>query len=281
MPAAFELVGRWEEAMAISIAEPAPKVCPSPGPQEFDGGSKPAGREKSAAMDRPHPLEKIPTPEFGDSAFLDSLRAPYPTVAHRNDSPPSKSRRIATLYGLVAALRAYDAHTSQHSLNVETLAGHLAGILGLPHAQRRVVRVSAMLHDIGKIGVPIEILGKPAKLTAEEYEVVKHHPTIGAKILESIPFLNAAVPLVLHHHEWYDGSGYQRGLRGEEIPLGARIIQAADSIDAMMSPRSYKEGYATPKVICELERGRGRQFDPEVADVAIEWLRRRPVCRPA
>ncbi len=217
-----------------------------------------------------------------DRSFVDLLRAPYPHGSRRVELPAAGDTSLsAVIRGLLATLAAYDAHTSHHSMNVEAMASHLAVMLGVPEPQRRLISIGAMLHDIGKIGVPICILAKPAKLTREEFEIVKRHPAIGAKMLESIDCLKDVVPLVLYHHEWYDGSGYQTGLCGEEIPLGARIIQAADSIDAMISPRSYKSGFDRAKVISELLRGRGRQFDPTVADVAIRCLRGEPRPLPA
>lgn len=209
-----------------------------------------------------------------ERSFVDLLRAPYPHSRRRVQLPDAGDKsQSAVIRGLMATLSAYDAHTSHHSMNVEAMASHLAVMLGVPEPQQRLISIGAMLHDIGKIGVPICILAKPAKLTPEEFEIVKRHPTIGAKMLESIDCLKDVVPLVLYHHEWYDGSGYQTGLCGEEIPLGARIIQAADSIDAMISPRSYKAGFDRAKVISELLHGSGRQFDPIVADMAIRCLR--------
>lgn len=173
-------------------------------------------------------------------------------------------------------LHAYDPHTSQHSMQVENLAARLSTMLGVGEEEQHVIRVAAVLHDIGKIAVPINILAKPARLTAEEFEIVKKHPVVGAKIIEPIAFLKPVVPLVLHHHEWFNGAGYQSGLSGEAIPFGARILQTADCVDAMMSPRSYKQGYCIEKVVSELQLGRGSQFDPQVADAAINLLREIP-----
>jgi len=176
----------------------------------------------------------------------------------------------------LAALWAKDPYTARHSQRVEVGAGRIAEHVGLAAADIETIRIAAVLHDVGKIAIPTSILTKPGPLTGEEFEVMKQHSAIGAAMLEPIRMLRRLLPLVLHHHEWYDGSGYPLGLCAEEIPFGARIIQAADCIDAMISPRSYKRGYSIEKVISELEQGSGIQFDPSVAAAATRWLRHHP-----
>lgn len=126
---------------------------------------------------------------------------------------------------------------------------------------------------MGKIGVPDAILTKPGPLTDEEFLVVQRHPRTAMDILGHLPGLRPALPLILHHHERFDGQGYPDGLAGEHIPFGARILAVADSMDAMLSRRSYKDAYSVDRVIDELRAGAGRQFDPIVARAGVEHLR--------
>ncbi len=186
-------------------------------------------------------------------------------------------RREITV-GLLAALRRKDAYTERHSVLVATYARCLAERLGVAPAMREDIWAAAALHDIGKIGIPDAILLKPAKLTHGEFEVMKLHPSMGEAILDSVESIRTIASLVLHHHEWHDGTGYPDGLRGADIPFGSKVIQAADCIDAMMSPRCYKRGMGFSKVIDELRSGAGIQFDPMVAEAAAAWLEAEPQC---
>lgn len=220
-------------------------------------------------------------------------RGPFP--AQRDDIVSRLSHRIAelkaklvhthqrlrdtqldTVTALVAAVEARDPYTERHSVHVSSSAGRLAERLNLTKREIEVIKTAAVLHDVGKIGIPDAILAKPGRLTADEYRVVKQHPVTGAAILQSAACLQRELPLVLHHHEWWNGMGYPHGLKYNEIPFGARVLQIADSVDAMFSPRSYKQAYELDHVISELRRGSGVQFDPELADIAIEWLEDRP-----
>jgi putative nucleotidyltransferase with HDIG domain len=188
-----------------------------------------------------------------------------------------RSARADTIIGLLAALQAKDPYTAEHSARVEALAVALALRLGLPDAPTRDVRVGALLHDIGKIGIGDDILKKPSRLTDDEYDAMKTHPAVGVSILRPIAFLDSILPMVMHHHEWYDGSGYPDGLCGNEIPFGARVIHVADCIDAMAWPRTYRAGMPIPKIVAELKRGTGGQFDPGIAAVAIDMLSEEPI----
>lgn len=213
-------------------------------------------------------------------SFASVLRSPYPTDGFPvHTKPRENAAEFERLMGLFAALHAYDPHTAQHSLQVEACASRLTRILRIPESDSRIIRMAAVVHDIGKMAVPKEILTKPGRLTPDEFAIIKRHPSDGAKILEQAGFHGPVVTLVLHHHEWYDGTGYQAGLKAHEIPFGARVLQTADCIDAMMSPRSYKAGFSPDQVIEELIKGKNRQFDPVIADAAVEWLRTE--CRPA
>jgi len=193
-------------------------------------------------------------------------------------SSVSRGGRREIVLGLLAALRRKDAYTERHSVQVAIYARCLAERLGVDPASREDICAAAALHDIGKIGIPDAILLKPAKLTHDEFEVMKLHPAMGETILEPAGAVRSIATLILHHHEWHDGTGYPGGLRGADIPFGAKVIQAADCIDAMMSPRCYKRGFGSSKVIAELRSGSGIQFDPAVVDVAVAWLEEKPQC---
>ncbi|MEE8400284.1 MAG: HD domain-containing phosphohydrolase, partial [Desulfobacterales bacterium] len=136
-----------------------------------------------------------------------------------------------------------DPHTRAHSVTVCTYAETIARRMGLGSAMIETLRAAALLHDIGKIGIPDTILTKPGPLTDEEYDIVKHHPQIAIDILQHASYLENERPLILHHHERFDGTGYPDKLKGDEIPIGARILAMADALDVMFSSRSYKPPY--------------------------------------
>ena len=134
----------------------------------------------------------------------------------------------------------------------------------LEQNELEVLRLGALLHDIGKVGVPDDVLRKPGALTAEEFEAIKLHPTLGARILRTVPFLAPHIPIVELHHERPDGNGYPHGLRGDEIPLLARIVHVTDAFDAMTSARAYRPARSTAEALRELWRCAGAEFDAEV-----------------
>lgn len=169
-----------------------------------------------------------------------------------------------TIEGLARAIDKMDRYTAGHSERVATYATYLAVRLGLPPDTVEVVRQSALMHDIGKIGCAMN-LNKPGKLTQDEYEVFKRHPAYGKDILDPIRFLHPLVPGVHLHHERWDGRGYPLGLRGQGVPLIARIIAVADTYDAMTSDRAYRRALPHEVAIGEIDRCSGSQFDPEVA----------------
>lgn len=173
---------------------------------------------------------------------------------------------------LVAAVEAKDPFTTRHSEKVATHVERIARRLGLPARRIERLRVAAVLHDVGKLGVPDAILQKPGPLTEDEFEVIRRHPTTGVEILRHISHLSTDLPTILYHHERWDGQGYPAGLEKDGIPFGARILAAADAIDAMLSRRSYKTAFEPSRVIEELRRGSGCQFDPTVADAAVAYL---------
>lgn len=177
---------------------------------------------------------------------------------------------LATVRSLAAAVDAKDAYTRGHSDHVAGYATLIAERMGLSHEQRIALEMAAYLHDIGKIGVKEEILLKPGALTSDEMDQMRHHPLIGANILKPITFPWAITPVVRHHHEHYDGTGYPAGLTGEEIPLLARILTAADSYDAMTADRPYRAGRSSNAAIEEMRRCSGTQFDPRVVEALAE-----------
>ncbi len=184
----------------------------------------------------------------------------------------AKRGYIESTLALVAAVEAKEPHTREHARVVSGYCEEIGRRMELPAVQIESLRTAALLHDIGKIGVPDAILRKPGPLTADEFAVIKRHPEMAIEILGHTSYLGTELPYILHHHERFDGRGYPDGLRGDEIPLGARILNVGDSLDAMLSTRCYKRGMSLERVAAELDRCAGAQFDPEVARVAREWL---------
>jgi putative nucleotidyltransferase with HDIG domain len=172
-----------------------------------------------------------------------------------------------TLEALGGALDAKDAETEGHCQRVTAFTITIARAMGVEKGLLRHIARGAFLHDIGKMGVPDNILTKPGPLTAEEREIMRRHCDIGFAVLERIPFLKEAAEIVLSHQECYDGSGYPRGLKGEQIPIGARIFAVADTLDAMISDRPYRKALPISAAREEIQRFSGKQFDPRVVEV--------------
>ena len=177
-----------------------------------------------------------------------------------------------TIEGLVAALEAKDNYTRGHSERVAHFARLIAEAMGLNPKEADTVTHAALLHDIGKIGIHVEYLNKPGKLTEEEERMFQLHPLLSKNIIQPIQFLEDIVPIVYHHHEHYDGSGYPEGRKGDEIPIGARILAVADSFEVMISDRPYRKALSRREAITELKRCSGTQFDPEVVKVFLQIL---------
>ena len=165
---------------------------------------------------------------------------------------------------LARVIDAKDSYTGDHAGRARLKARRLAQELHVPGQMLRYVEYAALLHDIGKIGIDGAILSKPGKLTTEEYDEIKKHPAIGYQILSPIHFLGPVAQMVLYHQEWFNGMGYPEGLKGEEIPLGARIVATIDAWDAMRSDRPYRKALSVEIAESELKKGAGRQFDPQV-----------------
>jgi putative nucleotidyltransferase with HDIG domain len=185
-----------------------------------------------------------------------------------------------TLEALARTIDRRDGMTGGHSLRVADYSRAIgARILGGEGHHLQVVEYGALLHDIGKIAVPDAILQKAGPLTDDEWRIMRRHPELGHEILYGIAFLTDSLPIVLHHHERFDGDGYPAGLRGEEIPIGARIFSVADTFDAMTSDRHYRKALPLDVTVDELRRHSGTQFDPAVVeiveDMAAELLANR------
>jgi putative nucleotidyltransferase with HDIG domain len=173
-----------------------------------------------------------------------------------------------TVQALVAAVEAKDPYTRWHSTNVAKYAVAVARDMGMSPSHLEEIHIASILHDVGKIGISELIIGKPERLSREEFDIMKDHPAHGLRILEPIGFSPSITSAIYQHHERYDGTGYPQGLSGEAITLSARILNVADTIDAMVSERPYRGTISSQEVLMELERESGRQFDPQVADSA-------------
>jgi putative nucleotidyltransferase with HDIG domain len=188
-----------------------------------------------------------------------------------------KKDQIAIIKALAATVDAKDHYTLGHSQKVSQYSVMVAEELGLSGREHEIIKYAALLHDLGKIALPDDIIKKPSRLSEQEFEVVRKHPSIGAKIIKEIEALAGMVPIVLHHHERFDGKGYPDGLKGEDIPIGARIVHVTDAYDTMVSARAYRDMLPPELAISELRKNAGAQFDPKIVDIFITSLRKRAV----
>src|SRR5438105_12382988 len=173
-----------------------------------------------------------------------------------------KERSTAAMESLSATVDARDSYTAGHSRRVQSLALAIGRELGLSQAELDLLGHAALFHDIGKLAIPDAILLKPASLTADEWSLMRRHAEEGARIIDRLGFLNDAVPAIRHHHDRFDGTGYPDRLKGEEIPLGARIIHVADALDSMLTTRIYRAARPAAEALAELRRAAGSQFCP-------------------
>jgi putative nucleotidyltransferase with HDIG domain len=167
----------------------------------------------------------------------------------------------------MSALDARDRETEGHSLRVSHLTAKLGETLNFSHEQRKVLERGSLLHDIGKIGISDTILHKPGPLSEAEWDLMRNHPDIGAKIVEGIPFLEDTIPLIRHHQERWDGTGYPAGLREKEIPILARVFSIIDAFDALTSNRPYRQKISVLEAIEYINGQSGILFDPEIVEV--------------
>ena len=181
--------------------------------------------------------------------------------------------RTSVICAMNQLLDLKDLNTGVHSTRLAEWAVRIGRDLGLDDDCLRDLEAAAILHDIGKIGIPDAILRKPSKLTEDEYAVIKKHPEYGWAVLRAVPGFERVSLFVLHHHEAFDGKGYPAGLRGDEIPIGSRIVSVMDSFDAMVSSRPYRKGLPLEEAIRRLEADCGKQFDPIVTPKFIALAR--------
>jgi len=188
----------------------------------------------------------------------------------------ARPRALSIIYALAATIDAKDHYTYGHSKQVSEYAVAIAEALGLPQEGVSTIRAAGLLHDIGKVSVPDSILNKEGPLTDKEWEPVREHPKLGVEILRHVIDLVNCLPAILHHHEYYDGKGYPFGLKGDNIPMEARILAIADAYDAMISPRPYREQLSSQLAINELKRCAGTQFDSELVDIFCKIIELTP-----
>jgi len=181
---------------------------------------------------------------------------------------------VESIFAFAKTIEIKDHYTGEHVEKTVHYATELAKERGLSNEDIELVKQASVLHDLGKIGISEKILFKRSKLTPKEYEEIKKHPQIGADILRPIHFFHAIIPFVLHHHERWDGKGYPYGLKGEEIPLGARIIALADAFEAITADRRYRKACSTAVAVKKIKKASGTQFDPEIVRLFLEILRR-------
>lgn len=213
---------------------------------------------------------RVPLPELGGACqaeilFDVSARA---QAARQRENAYGKMLKI-----LVNSFEMKDPYCQGHSEAVSNLAQELAAALALPEAEVEVVARAALLHDIGKIIIPPEILNKAGPLSMAEFETIKAHPEVGADILASLEIFQAEAAVVRHHHERFDGGGYPLGLRSQSIPHGARILAVADAFDAMTAGRSVRGRRNVAAALAIIDSEKGRQFDPQVAEAFIAMVR--------
>jgi putative nucleotidyltransferase with HDIG domain len=213
-------------------------------------------------------------PRSGSSRELDALSDTFNDLMASVSAAEAETEAAYTgaIRALAAALDARDPYTAGHSERVSVLSIAAGRTLGLSEGDLEVLRLGALLHDIGKIGVPDALLRKAGTLTDAEYEQIKQHPVLGARILRPVPFLARHIPIVELHHERPDGRGYPYGLLADATPLAARIVHVADAYDAMTSARAYRGARSATAAVDELRRHAGTGFDAAIVDAFVESL---------
>ena len=202
--------------------------------------------------------------EKGGKENVVELREKLSKMADRIDQT-----LLESIYAFAKTIKAKDYYTGEHSENMVSIVIRIGEKLNLPSAAIKNLRQAAILHDLGKVGIPDDVLHKNGKLTEEEYEIIKKHPQIGAEIIRPVHFLGELIPMILYHHERFDGLGYSAGLKGKEIPLGARIVAIADVYQALVSDRPYRKAYSEKEALDIIREGSGTQFDPEIVEAFL------------
>lgn len=208
--------------------------------------------------------------EKGGRENVDELRDKLSKMSDRVDKT-----LLESIYAFAKTISAKDHYTGEHAENMVSIVVKIGEKLNLSSAIIKTLEQGAILHDLGKIGVPDAILHKKEKLTEEECEIIKKHPQTGAEIIRPIHFLDKIVPIILYHHERFDGLGYSAGLKGKEIPLGARIVAVADVYQALVSDRPYRKAYSKEEALEIIRDGSGTQFDPEIVEVFLEIIKQK------
>jgi len=180
-----------------------------------------------------------------------------------------------TVYALAAAVETRDPYTAGHQRRVANLAYAMAREMSLPHEQSRGIYMAGLIHDVGKIQIPAEILSKPSQLTDAEWRMIRSHPQAGSDILQTIEFPWPVAQIVLQHHERIDGSGYPRGLTGEQMLLDARVLAVADVLEAMVSHRPYRPGHALSAALREIETNKGTLYEPDAVEACLQVVEQR------
>ncbi|MCL5957753.1 MAG: HD-GYP domain-containing protein [Chloroflexi bacterium] len=210
-------------------------------------------------------LAKLKDPPIGRNSY----RCPQPDIrVNRSEL----NTCVNVLEGLVEAVDGKDHYTKRHSEMVATLSLAAADRLRLSHEVRHTAHVAGLLHDVGKIGIPIGILRKRAPLTESEHQIMMEHPSLGARMIQELPHLMPVLIAIKHHHERFDGLGYPDGLKQSEIPLVSRIVAVADAYSAMTTDRPYRKALGHRAAVAELIREAGSQFDPEIVDLFLDIL---------
>jgi putative nucleotidyltransferase with HDIG domain len=209
--------------------------------------------------------------------YIERTREVVTELREKNQILKKNSEEISELNeGLLVTLSEIidlrDPYVLGHSKQVSKYATEIAKVLGLNDKQVDLIRKAGLLHDIGKLGISMDILTKPGKLTSEEYETIKEHAALGGELVKNSPSLRPLVSIIRHHHEFFDGKGYPDRMAGNQISIEARIISVADAIEAMISDRPYRRAIKPGRVMEELKRCSGSQFDPLVVEAALQIL---------
>lgn len=262
-------------------------------PEVIHGASGPISKcplEESARMENPQPASSIFSEEGrwlksavypvndleyeGKNVFFHTV---HDITKRKEAEKKLEQATFGTLQALNRTIEAKDEYTGEHIDRVQEFSVKIGKKVGLSEERLEQLRYASILHDIGKIGVPDLILGKPDKLTEDEWAEMKKHPEIGERIVGQVNHLSRAAKIIGQHQEKYDGSGYPKGLEGEEITLEARIVAVADAWDAMRTARPYREALPKEEALKEVRENKGTQFDPEVVDILLEMIKEREV----